>query len=52
MDKPHNSQNTKIEVLRVKMELESLRVEFQVDATWKKAKSKHGKSSQATVSFR
>ena len=36
MDKPRNYQNTKIEALRVEMELEPLRLEFQVDATWKK----------------
>ena len=33
VDKPRNSQNTKLETLRVDIELKPLRVEFQVDST-------------------
>ena len=40
MDKPRYSQNTELEPLRVDMELELLKVEFQVDSTWIK-KSRH-----------
>ena len=42
MGKPGHSQNTEIRSLRVDMECEPLRVEFQVDSTWKKTKLKHG----------
>ena len=42
VDKPRNSQNTKLETIRVDIELEPLRVEFQVDSMWKKAKSELG----------
>lgn len=42
MDKPRHSQNTEIKALRVNMEVEPLRIEFQVDSKWKKTKSEHG----------